>query len=117
MSILRVAAAKASYELMNGEATIDRAELTAKPLRETRSWSCFRKCSSRERPSGSKQTLIGKVDLGTVQSARRLLDPVGPLQPARRLLVPRRDTTPRSPVVVESFARRETASERVTSSR
>jgi nitrilase len=63
-----------------------------------------------------EETLIAELDLGTVQSARRLLDPVGHYNrpDVFRLHV---DTTPRPPVVVESFAPRETASEPVTSSR
>ena len=63
-----------------------------------------------------EETLIAELDLGTVQSARRLLDPVGHYNrpDVFRLHV---DTSPRPPVVVESFAPPESAPEPVATSR
>ena len=62
-----------------------------------------------------EETLIGELDLGSVASARRLLDPVGHYNrpDVFRLHV---DTSPRPPVVVESFAQLEPAPERASSS-
>lgn len=53
-----------------------------------------------------EETLIADLDLGSVRSARRLIDPVGHYNrpDVFRLHV---DTSPRPPVVVESFDRSE----------
>jgi nitrilase len=63
-----------------------------------------------------EETLIADLDLGSVRSARRLLDPVGHYNrpDVFRLHV---DTSPRPPVVIESFATPEPAQEPVASSR
>ena len=62
-----------------------------------------------------EETLIAELDLGSVRSARRLLDPVGHYNrpDVFRLHV---DTSPRPPVVVESFALPEPVPEPVSSS-
>ena len=64
----------------------------------------------------TEETLIAELDLGSVRSARRLLDPVGHYNrpDVFRLHV---DTSARPPVVVESFALPEPAPEPVSSSR
>jgi nitrilase len=63
-----------------------------------------------------EETLIAELDLGSVRSARRLLDPVGHYNrpDVFRLHV---DTSPRPPVVVESFALSEPTPEPVSTSR
>ena len=91
MTVLRVAAVQASYVLMDRDATIDRvAALTASASRES-----VLAGPVRER----EETLVADLDLRTVATARRRMDPVGHYHRPDifRLCV---DTSPR-PVVTE----------------